>query len=100
LNLWRHVQDGKPLARGLEFGTTGLHQPFPVLMSKPRIFGRPTFTYLDAGASVARVYAAFLMKVPDDFAAVDSLLYRNGKIVVHERGGKARELTLAAAPMF
>jgi len=28
LNFWRHVADGKPLARGLEFGTTGLHQPF------------------------------------------------------------------------
>jgi hypothetical protein len=28
LNLWRHVQAGHPFARGLEFGTTGLHQPF------------------------------------------------------------------------
>ena len=26
-HLARHVADGKPLARSLEFGTTGLHQP-------------------------------------------------------------------------
>ena len=37
---WRHVRDGKPFARGLEFGTTGLHQPSPVLLEKGRIFGR------------------------------------------------------------
>src|ERR1700745_1526543 len=88
LNIWRHVQNGRPLARGLEFGTTGLHQPFPVLIGKPRIFDRSTFTYLDAGASATRSYAAFLIKVPQDFAGVARLLYRDGKIVVQERGDK------------
>ena len=38
-NAWRHVEKGKPFARGLEFGTTGLHQPFPVLVKKGKIFG-------------------------------------------------------------
>jgi hypothetical protein len=100
LNIWRHVQDGKPLARGLEFGTTGLHQPFPVLIGKPRIFGRPTFTYLDAGASATRSYAAFLMRVPKDFAGGDRVEYSAGKILVHERGDKKRELTMAADRLF
>jgi len=100
LNIWRHVQNGKPLARGLEFGTTGLHQPFPVLIGIPRIFGRPTFTYLDAGESATRQYAAFLIKVPRDFAGVDRLVYRDGRIVLQERGGKARELTMAADRLF
>lgn len=94
LNIWRHVQDGKPFARGLEFGTTGLHQPFPVLMTKPRIFGRPTFTYLDTGASATRQYTAFLMKVPRNFTGVSRVLYRSGKIVVQERGS-GRELTIS-----
>jgi hypothetical protein len=100
LNIWRHVQNGRPLARGLEFGTTGLHQPFPVLIGKPRIFGRPTFTYLDAGASATRSYAAFLMKVPQDLGGVDRVLYRAGNIVVQERGGRGRELTMAATGLF
>ena len=100
LNIWRHVQNGKPLARGLEFGTTGLHQPFPVLLGKPRIFGRPTFTYLDAGAGATRSYAAFLIKVPQDFSGVDRVLYRAGSIVVQERGGKGRELTITAGGLF
>jgi hypothetical protein len=100
LNFWRHVQDGKPLARGLEFGTTGLHQPFPVLVGKPRIFGRPTFTYLDAGASATRVYSAFLRKVPPDFAGVDRVLYRGGRLVLRERGTSGRELTMAVDRLF
>jgi len=100
LNIWRHVQSGKPLARGLEFGTTGLHQPFGVLMGKPRILGRATFTYLDAGQSATRLYAAFLMKVPHDFAGVERVLYQAGRIVVQERGGNGRELTMSVDHLF
>jgi hypothetical protein len=100
LNIWRHVQNGKPLARGLEFGTTGFHQPFPTLVRKPSIFGRPTFTYLDAGESATRSYSAFLMKVPLDFAGVERILYRSGSIVVRETGAKGRELTMPAGLTF
>ncbi|PYV84614.1 MAG: hypothetical protein DMG05_24290 [Acidobacteria bacterium] len=46
---WRDVQNGKPAARGLEFGTTGLPHPDPVLVSKGKIFGRQLFEHLDAG---------------------------------------------------
>lgn len=57
LNIWRHVQDGKPLARGLEFGTTGLHQPFGVLVEKGRIFGRPIFAHIDTGETISKSYS-------------------------------------------
>jgi hypothetical protein len=99
LNIWRHVKDGKPLARGLEFGTTGLHQPFKVLTTKPSIFGRTTFTYLDAGESSTRSYAAFLVKVPRDFQGVDRVLYRAGQLFIHERGS-GREMTIPADRLF
>src|SRR4051812_3255057 len=97
LNLWRHVQAGKPLARGLEFGTTGLHQPFTVLTTKTHIFGKPTFAYLDAGESATRRYTAFLTKVPKDFVGVNSVVYRDGKIIIKESGGSGRELTVIAS---
>jgi len=100
LNLWRHVQAGKPLARGLEFGTTGLHQPFKILTDKPHIFGKPTFAYLDAGESVTRRYTAFLTKVPNDFAGVESVLYRDGRIIVQECGGSRREVTIIAGRLL
>ncbi len=99
LNIWRHVENGKPLARGLEFGTTGLHQPFSVLTKKPHVFGRPTFTYLDAGESATRSYDAFLAKVPPDFRGVDRVTHRGSQLVIRERGS-AREVAIPADRLF
>ncbi len=82
---WRHVENGKPALRGLEFGTTGLHQPFSVLVAKGRIFDRPLYTYLDAGESITRSYVAFLLRTPPAFAGVKSVTYENGKLVLEER---------------
>lgn len=90
LNLWRHVAQGKPLARGLEFGTTGLHQPYPVLMEKGRIFGRRLFSYLDAGESHTRSYAAFLARLPAGSAGVERVALEGGRLVVTERGRPAK----------
>ena len=72
-NVWRHVENGKPAARGLEFGTTGLHQPFPVLTKKATIYGRPLYAFLDAGESQTRSYKMFLAKVPQSFTGVVGL---------------------------
>ena len=64
LNLWRHVENGRPAARGLEFGTTGLHQPFAEMVRiGGRMLDRPLFAYIDAGETQERGYRAFLRKV-------------------------------------
>ncbi len=101
LNMWRHVDEGKPLARGLEFGTTGLHQPFPVLIKKARIFGRPILAHLDAGESVAKSYAAFLFRIPGDYRGVASVSYAGGRLTLRERGaGPERNLEMEAGELF
>jgi hypothetical protein len=100
LNIWRHVRDGKPFARGLEFGTTGLHQPFRLLLAKGSIFGRALFAYADPGESATRSYAAFLLRVPPDFSGVERVSHGAGRIVVVERRPAARELTIEAASLF
>jgi len=92
---WRHVENGKPALRGLEFGTTGLHQPFPVLVSKGRIFDLPLYTYLDAGQSVTRSYTMFLVRIPERFEGVRNVSYRSGQLVIQERTGH-RRLSLPA----
>jgi hypothetical protein len=72
ISLWRDVHDGKPAARGLEFGSTGLHQPFPALVKKGRILDRQLFEYIDAGETITKRYTAFLMNIPSDFSGIDS----------------------------
>lgn len=85
---WRHVRDDKPFARGLEFGTSGLHQPFPVLVPKGRIFDRQLFRYIDAGETQTRSYLNFLAPVDGRFTGVDRLVYEEGRISLTTRGGK------------
>lgn len=95
LNIWRHSENGKPQARGLEFGTSGLHHPFPVLVEKGRIFGRPLYVHLDAGQTEVRSYLAFLFKIPQDYQGVAGLTYRDNRLVIRELGGSSdRDLSM------
>ncbi len=85
-NAWRHVDDdNKPLARSLEFGTTGLHQPFGVLVSKGRIFGRPLFAHIDTGQRVTKSYVMFLLKIPTDFVGTLDVRRVGREIIIRER---------------
>jgi len=98
---WRHVQDGRPFARGLEFGTTGLHQPFPVLVEKGRIFGRQIFAHIDAGETVTRSYTCFLFEIPADYRGVYRITYVDGELILRERDGDAeRDLTMEVGKLF
>lgn len=99
LNIWRHVDERRrPLARGLEFGTTGLHQPFGEIFRKGTIFGRPLAAYLDAGESASRSWSAFLIAVPADWRGVESVAVAGGNVTLAERGEKPRRLHLPASP--
>jgi hypothetical protein len=101
VSLWRDLGDGKMTARGLEFGTTGLHQPFPILVKKGRIWDRPLFEYLDAGETVAKSYLVFLIKIPSDFTGVSSIELNQGRLLVRERGdNKPREFSLDASNLI
>ncbi|NKB66494.1 MAG: hypothetical protein GKR89_05495 [Candidatus Latescibacteria bacterium] len=98
---WRNVRDGKPFARGLEFGTSGLHQPFPVLVEKGRIFGRKIFNYIDADETQVFSYANFLVEIPDDYQGVATLTYTDGALTLTERGGSPeRNLVLQVGDLF
>merc|ERR1719193_657451 len=56
ISLWCCSRAKGYMARGIEFGTTGLHQPFPVLAKHPRLFELPTFAFVDAGEAQTRKY--------------------------------------------
>jgi hypothetical protein len=93
---WRNVRDGKPFARGLEFGTSGLHQPFPVLVEKGKIFDRKIFVHIDAGETVARSYVNFLAPVGADFTGVRDIVYDGGSLTLQSHTGGAIVVDAAA----
>jgi hypothetical protein len=84
-NHWWKLKDGKPHARGLEFGSTGLHQPFPVLVKKREIFGRQLFEFLDADENITKSYGCFLAKIPKDYLGVDKVTFEGNSLVLVER---------------
>jgi hypothetical protein len=100
LNIWRHVKDGKPFARGLEFGTSGLHRPGSDLVAKGRIFDRTLYRYIDADEKQSFRYAMFLVEVPRNFDGVASLEYADSKIRVTESGPRVRKVNIEAFSLF
>ncbi|MCC6445754.1 MAG: hypothetical protein IT210_20155 [Armatimonadetes bacterium] len=101
LNIWRAADRGRPLARGLEFGTTGMHQPFPVLTATGRLFGLSLYGYLDAGQTVTKTFACFLLNVPGDYRGVARLACREGRLTLYERPGRPqRTLSLKVSDLF
>ncbi|MBM4003504.1 MAG: hypothetical protein FJ295_09485 [Planctomycetes bacterium] len=95
LNLWRYRADGKLAARGLEFGTTGYHQPFPILVRQRSILDQPLYEPLDADETVAKSYLCFLAHIPQDFQGVASLELDANVIRLLERRAKdPREITV------
>jgi hypothetical protein len=80
LNLWRDVANSRPAARGLEFGSTGLHQPYPELVRRGKMLGRPLFCFLDAGQTVERSYSLFLRALPANCTRITGVSRREGRI--------------------
>ena len=84
-NAWRHWGDGKPAARGLEFGTTGLHRPFRELVSNNLVFDKPVFEWIDAGETIKKSYLAFLAKIPANYQGVTDVRYDGKTLRLIER---------------
>ncbi|MEP6845274.1 MAG: hypothetical protein ABI861_04700 [Panacibacter sp.] len=92
INLWQHFENGVIKYRGLEFGTTGLHQPFRKIIENNNleVFGEPAFAYIDAGEELVKGYTFFLISVKKGFNAVEKIEINNGMISVVENGSKDR----------
>jgi hypothetical protein len=99
IHMWRHIVQGDMIARGLEFGTAALHQPFPVLARAPQIAGQPLFAYLDAGEEVSRSCVGFLLAVPADYRGTASVVVAasSSELVIRESGADARVWTISIA---
>jgi hypothetical protein len=98
LNLWLRLQGSDPFARGLEFGSTGLHQPWPGILAIDTILGRKLYDKVGVGDTVVKTYYAFLSEIPSDFRGVSSVTMSGDKILVEEYGldpGRRIELDIA-----
>ena len=86
LNLWSNTSQ---VARGLEFGTGGLHQPFPAVIATGPIFNRGICEYVAIDSPKTKSFTAFLAEIPVDFKGVSQVAYQKDKITISETGGAA-----------
>lgn len=100
VNLWRNARKGRPYARGLEFGTSGLHRPGHDLVAKGTIFDRPLYRYIDASETQTYAYAMFLLEIPEDFRGVSRLNYEGGEIRILESDATGRKYVIEAGELF
>ncbi len=95
LNIWRNAKEGKPAARGLEFGTTGLHRPFGDMVAASPIYNTPIYEYINTAETITKSYTVFLAEIPADFTGVGDVKAVNGRITVTEReGGNGHKIVI------
>ena len=86
LNIWQQTSDGEPVAKGLEFGTTGIGQPYEELLKHDtRFHGHQSFFYHDAGEKVSKEFMVFFLSVNDgdfDHIEINDQEIRLGEIVL------------------
>jgi len=93
INFWRYMENGVPLAFGMEFGTTGLHEPFPVVAKKGKIFNRNIYEFIDADEVIRKSFAGFLAKIPDDYHGVEKIEVDKSAFTLREKRKKSRDIT-------
>jgi hypothetical protein len=93
INFWRSMNNGVPAAFGMEFGTTGLHEPLPVVAEKGKIFGRNIYDYVDAGEVITKSFTAFLAKIPSDYKGVEKIETANSTFTIKEKTSASRDIT-------
>lgn len=92
INFWRSMENGFPMALGMEFGTTGLHEPFPVLAKKGKIFDRNIYDFVDANEVISKSFTAFLAIIPRDYKGVDKIEIKGSSIFIKEKNSISRDI--------
>jgi len=92
VNYWRSMNNGTPLAFGIEFGTTGLHEPLPIVAKKSSIFGSNIFDFIDANEEINKSFIAFLATIPSDYQGVKEIILNNSELIIIEKSDVLRNI--------
>ncbi len=93
INFWRDMKENVPHAFGMEFGTTGLHEPFTIVAEKGKIFDQNIYEFIDADKSVKKSFVGFLTKIPDNYRGVEQIKVGKTSFTLKERAKESRDIT-------
>lgn len=89
---WLHFEEGTLKYRGLEFGTTGIHQPIQALWEQGQLnlLHQPTCCFIETGQKDVRSYTSFLLAVPNGFQGVEQVQLTAKDITITEKKSKRK----------
>jgi hypothetical protein len=87
LNLWYGEDHHGNPARGIEFGTTGMHQDFSKLLTAKTLFGKPLYQTLDPGAVTSKSYWCFLISIPGTLTQVTDVSIQGNTLTIEGKEG-------------
>ncbi len=92
INIWQDWHRGKPRYLGVEFGTTGLHKPFPAVVEErnARVFDAPTYAFIDANASQRFSYHVFLQRMAEPLHSVEYVAIGDDGLAMSLNGHERR----------
>ncbi|NTS42571.1 hypothetical protein HRG84_16845 [Flavisolibacter sp. BT320] len=84
---WLHFEGENLRYRGLEFGTTGVHQPIQSIWEKGlvNLLGERTCQFIDTGEAHQRSYLAFLHHLPKGFRGVQQVQVEDNRLLLTEK---------------
>jgi hypothetical protein len=95
LNIWNHFENGKPMAKGLEFGTTGIGADYETLLAQDTRFkGYNSFEFIDAGATVKKSYYLFMLKAPINTKNIEEIGINNNVLFIRDQNKTIAEFNL------
>jgi hypothetical protein len=83
IHLWQQYLHGEICYRGLEFGTTGVHQPFARLVMRPKILSEPNFDYIEPDECIQKKFLCFFCQAPVGAHGVSGVEWAHGTLTVH-----------------
>ena len=86
VHIWHDTKNGTITAKGLEFGTTGLGDTFPMNENLCFTFkNTPNLFIVDANEKIVRSYYLFALLIPETFQQVDQVIRTNDVIQIRIR---------------
>lgn len=84
INIWQEWAEGQLQYLGVEFGTTGLHQPIQLSLQRQQLmlFDQPTYAFIDGIESKTYAYHMFLLQVDTPFERLESIKLVDGKLLI------------------
>jgi hypothetical protein len=89
LNVWE-ANNEEMIVRGMEFSNTPIHGTTKALVESPKLFGLPTFEWLDARSKLAKRFCAFSVLVPAGFRGVADVIVSGEELIIVERETERR----------